>query len=565
MLASVFALSVAVYYIGAATPSIFEDEWFAVSHFSQDQNMDCPSSANLFWRPLQGCYYRFIYAAWGINVGNYHTIMLGIRAAVSVAMMALLLILVPNKPYFVFGVALLFSFYPTTFMWPMFNLGHIYLSYLAIFVACYFFATFARSETSLVNWILGVTLMCLSLLLYEAGLGLLVLISGFLLARYWPSMTSSKRLMVAAPGVLTSLFGIGRWMTQIDVASAFGHDTEQVVQGFTLVGISSRLSSGYWITLGRSWLDSVYDLFDANQHLPYRQLAPSVAIAIAVFGVLLLLYGLRHRRMLIARVRDIANDQQEGPIPWRLKELIVIILLGILAIGAGYIPALISVTPGISYGASRINFLPAAGGALSIITIFILMLKFAGIGIKDSSRVLSIFVICLSLLSSRTQIRSQLETIDSWQTQKAFWNELFREVPDIADGTQIILTLPEAYQAPVKFGAPPFAIYWRAFGEAMALMYGHAEPFEIFVVYGQGPEGIKLTDGSLYVPSHLQQITPVPISASQTVVLNFFEVSGDLQVLQELVTEEGESVPLCQRCVGDRTTVPSIWRYLVAK
>lgn len=216
-----------------------------------------------------------------------------------------------------------------------------------------------------------------------------------------------------------------------------------------------------------------------------------------------------------------------------------------------------------SYGASRINFLPTAGGALSIVAILILGLKLLGFSMKRSTTMLSVVLVCLVLLASRTHVRAQLETIESWKTQKSFWQALFRQAPSIAEGTQIVLTLPEAYVAPVKFGAPPFAIYWRAFGGAMSLMYGHSSPFALSVVYGQGPEGIRMAGGDLYVPPHPQQMTPQPIPASQTVILNFLEVSGVLEVVSELVTEEGDTISLCQTCISDYSGVPPIWRSLV--
>lgn len=305
MTSVVAIVTLMVHGVGAVETSIFEDEWFAIENFSQNQLLECPSSTNMFLRPLQGCYYHLLYAAWGIDITNYHLSMLVLRALVSLAIMALLFSLLPRKPYFVFGVALLFSVFPTTFMWPMFNLGHIFLSYCCAIAACYFFVRFGE-RSSLVSWSIGMVLLGVSFLFYEAGIGLVLLVTGFLLIKHWVVADRMKRLMLFLPLVLSVLFGLGRWMTQLASSSAFGHNTDQVLQNLTPMRIISRLGSGYWITLGRSWLDSLYDIFSRGQAFPYRQFFGLAAMLVALFGVILFYHGFRHRSQIMRHIRSAA-------------------------------------------------------------------------------------------------------------------------------------------------------------------------------------------------------------------------------------------------------------------
>jgi hypothetical protein len=168
------------------------------------------------------------------------------------------------------------------------------------------------------------------------------------------------------------------------------------------------------------------------------------------------------------------------------------------------------------------------------------------------------------VFSGRVHIRSQLETRQSWAIQRTFWNEMFLNIPDLRSDTQLILTLPETYIHPVKYGAPPFAIYWRAFGGGIALLYGDDKPFDVRVVYGQGPEAIQVSDGSLFIPPHFQQLVPQPIPITDTVILVFGEQSGQFEVIQRLEMHQ-DDLELCQNCIEfDRDEDDIVrWRSLV--
>lgn len=518
-------LSLMIYGIGAFEPSLFEDEWYHIREMAMDATK-CPSDS-LFFRPLTGCYYEFLRSLFGINVRGFHFFLFLLRTLNALVFYAFLLRAMSSWRDYALAVAAVFLVFPTVFMWPMFALGHIYLAYLMCFCGCYMLLVFA-SRRSWFYWVIGLCLFIASLLLYEAVVGLMTLVSVLLLIRY--HRAPLRRLVgIAGPIVLATLFSWGRWMTQLQVASAFGHDTEQVLEQMTPRALLARLVRGYWINLGRSGLDSLYDIFDTVHQFPYRQMwFWGVAI-----GIVLMLVGcfmVRNRSRIGLYMRD-PKHLVDTPmnIPSNNRDLCLLLLVGLLTIGAGYFPSILVVDPGMHYGGSRINYLPSAGASIFIVSIMILFTKFLTLVIGGRPRfMLFVLVMLFVILAGRVHIHAQLETIESWHIQKHFWNELFSAVPDLQPDTQLILALPATYTRSIKFGAPPFAIYWKAFGGAFALFYGYDTPMDVNVIYGAGTEAILEKDGNLYIPSHLQQPTPVPIPPDRTLILIFDERTAQI-------------------------------------
>ena len=98
---------------------------------------------------------------------------------------------------------------------------------------------------------LALVSMVLSLLLYEAHIGLAALLT--VLCLFLSRGTSlSRRLVGMLPFVLAVIFALGRWRAQLAVSSVYGYATESLE--LTPLVLMTRLVAGYDCSLVRCWV-----------------------------------------------------------------------------------------------------------------------------------------------------------------------------------------------------------------------------------------------------------------------------------------------------------------------
>ena len=522
------SLVFATYWVGGKSLSIFGDEWIRVDQIIHGTTI-CPGSTNIFLRPLLDCYPFFLSLLFGLNIQVFHFISVVILVVTALVLFRLLMSIFPTWRLFNLVAASLFMVYPASFPHTFFERGAFQLSLLFFILSLLLLSAYL--DTDLTRYLFAATgVLVISLALYEAqiGLGLVIPILYYFYDR---SKTKKQRSGYLLYWAISLLFMLGRLITQLSVGSAFGHSTEKIVLNPT--AYLYRLALGYKISLLDSWIEALEALGNDIQPVLHQ-------LALVGSGLFILL-------CLRVWIDSKARSTTQETAPGGLKTAGLVILVGMLLLGAGYFPMLLAFTPTLSYLPSRININPGLGAVLVIcasILVGLLILT------KDSHQrqfVFGLFTFPLVLIGSVTQMNSQHGTEIGWQEQKAFWQNMFTTAPDIKPGTYILLFLPNYAD---HYGSKPFESGPSGFASSFHVLYGLNDIHGYFTY--SGFEDRYFTDAGIMNPWE-NEIIPY----EESIVMSFDRET------QELSSIWSPELLLCNDCLIEKQTGSTNWRYLV--
>jgi len=555
----VTVVSTIVFLPGAARPSLFEDEWAAARAMAYGIQA-CPDSSSVFLRPLRGCFRLLQYKLFGLDVRAFHFVTLALRTLTAMLFYVFLSCIVPQWKLFNVLASLLFVVYPTMFFYPFFEGNYQYVSYvLFLFGSVALCLSVTKGSWALLG--IGLAFMTFSLLFYESVLGLMIGLSLLLFFR----CRRRSIIMFTASSVLIFLavgFMGGRWVTQLNQGITFGHSTGDVLMRLSPIQLIIDLVRAYWINIFRGWLDGLYHVVGGRGDLPYRSVVPyMIAVAGLVFITLLLTVLVRRRSRRIS----LSDSFRHHWVQCSLQKASAVVA-ALAAIGLGYWPSLVGLSPGLNYGSSRSNLLPAMGAAALVTLALWAIADCFRVSRRSANAVFIGLTVPLIFLGGLVHLSAQHETNVSWGIQKAFWQRVFSQVPDWESESIIILTLPDASERYLRFGAAPFSIYREAFGGAMGMMYGHKEGIQMSVVYDADYMDLKTTQEGFVVPLPYSTRS-VMVPFERAVVLRYRQESSTLDVVLKarLRNSNGSErmQPLCSRCVRLSPAESTNWRSLL--
>jgi hypothetical protein len=237
-----------------------------------------------------------------------------------------------------------------------------------------------------------------------------------------------------------------------------------------------------------------------------------------------------------------------------LQQYAIVAVIGVLLVGAGYFPVVTVYLPGLNGIDSRINATAVFGASVAIGALLML----AANAVTSNRRSAGTFFLgaCLPLVVWGTYVQSAvaLDNARSWQEQKQIWNALLGAVPNLKDGSRVVILL-RGFENRFGFGAwqrPPLAAWWDVTG-GVRLLYDN-RTLEADVVYldADVPHGTKLAPDGVY---NAQCAETVPYD--QVVAALYDPLTGTMRVLDKfppwLVAESAatnlDAVRFCPDCV----------------
>lgn len=524
-------------------PSLFGDDW-GVLEKSINSTLPCPDTVNP--RLLGFCPYKLLLSTFGANIIAYKTFSIFWIFVTGLLLLFLLATLLPAHPEFNFVVVALFLVYPTVWI-KSWLYGFFGIITCIILTGYLFIALFIKIGDWRLFWI-GLIFLVGSFLIYEIAVGLTICLS---LIAYFGTRTfpKKKRLALLIPAGAGILFSAWRLLAQIQIGSAFGHSTEEITLGPTQ--LLSRFIMGYRINLQWGWSVSLLRLFPwlNTGSMHQSALASLVFVSVMLLFAILITFILRLGQ---ARSNPSAANQDDFFKP--IREYSMLGVIGLLVLGAGYVPILMVERTGLAFSASRHNYLPSIGAAIILCSLMMILLSLLGNRGKKANLSLIILATPLIILGVIHQLVVQAETLQGWKEQKAIWQQMFNQAPDFAPGTAVVLLLPG--YADVE-GARPFESGTFGFSGALNLLYGH--PLNGYFAYPDTP--LRFTSEGISHPSATR-----PIHYENTVLFTYNRGTGELTLEKELPPElKQDSAPrvLCTDCILNKIAIQPNYRSLV--
>lgn len=429
----------------------------------------------------------------------------------------------PRKPWLALPVALIFLIYPVnnarTWLVVINNTFALLLALVSILLLIHYHRSGKIYQLLVAN-----LLFLISLLTYEAALGLVMFAA--LILVIFPEKSRRKRRWALFSIFLTgALFVLWRLILQPQLVNL--QDSYITNLETTLNVLLSRYGLGLFTFLF-TWTGPLLLGFDDQKYWVF------LGICLAILAGLL---------AFVPRALRAAKGNTNFPRAERVKqekEFLVISLIGALAWAAGYIPV-IALWPPTFYGdSSRVNFSSIFGGALALVALIAFIITFFVNRKEQVGRILLIAAILLVLLGMGNQVYAQNKRVAAWEESKSFWQALFVEAPNLKNGTELVIVIPN-YQKLGPYEMLPFRGNWDV-DAALKVLYNNQD----------------LTAEHYYMDSLAITENWIPVDGdySQAVFVYFQPEEGRVRLIENPVTALNLSIQVTGYAPESRITDP---------
>jgi hypothetical protein len=234
-------------------------------------------------------------------------------------------------------------------------------------------------------------------------------------------------------------------------------------------------------------------------------------------------------------------------------------LLGLLLIGAGYVPTIAVFLPNLSSYGSRFNMFATIGAALTLTAGLMIGALVVAKHQAQTKVLFLVTAIPLISLGIVTQAAVQFDSRVAWQEQRQIWQALFSVAPTFKAHTKVLFILP-GYQARASYQSwqrTPLSAAWEA-SSAIRLLYNNST-LSADVIF---PDISEPTEPSFSAKGVLTQDTGILTPYAQTVV---FIYEPDVHTLRQVDTLPPDlvkgiktAITLCPDCIlpAAATNVP---------
>lgn len=539
----IIALGILAHGILGFSQSLFGDEWGSINAMKNGL-LQCPKTDYIFMRPLMNCYHLILYKILGINIEGFHAVSLMLIIVSALLLYYLLNYVFPKWYLYNLTITLLFLVYPTGYMHVLFESGYRKLALILFILGCISLIKYYKTE----NWFFIATSigsLLMFMFLYEAFIGVIILISGILLIQ---SIFKHKNIVIKigffVPIIIAVVYSIGRWQNQLIVGSAFGHSTESFI--FSPTEIIYRLIRGYRTSLQWGWTGSIQLFF------PYHKIGCRIPLVLLTITLLLIFVFIAYKR------KTTQINIHEFLIPMRLDRIVEISIYGLLFLGIGYFPIIIAESPNLSAIGSRINEISSLGASIFIATSLCLILYFLKFKPKTANITYTLIATSLILLALNSQIVSQKETLVGWEHQKSIWKQMLSTAPNIKPGTTVFIVIPDYTIKENSRGSFPFTGGPWGMKAALSLLYGH-DDINGYVTFSD-IDNLHINEIGIE-NGWTKEIVPF----NQALVFTYEQNKRKLRIINNLPYTEGitPNPDLCDNCILPQSGIQSEWLYLI--
>jgi hypothetical protein len=343
-----------------------------------------------------------------------------------------------NRASFALLAAALWLVFPNDYTRLYVSTLGIRLAFALLLIMMIFFIRFMKTEKWLAG-LLAIPLLILSLLMYEGQLGLALVWPLFMVILYWRSISLKKILGVTGYYIAIAMFVYWKLVAQ-----------PQIYQDSKIENLN--LPAGEILT---RYLHAVGTIFGGFR-FPYQDNSwlslGNIAIPITVVLGLIAIYAISARLYIQGSQADLDKT---------LNTNLYIFIFGAVLWIAGYIPIILNYQPNIYGHLSRVNLFTIPGAALILLAVIHTILASVSLNKITAGKLTLIFVLPLVFVGSIVQLQTQEAYNKSWAEAKTFYQELFNQIPDVENGTHIILEL-SGYENSGALYRPLFSSSWEA-------------------------------------------------------------------------------------------------------
>lgn len=434
-----------------STPPLHSDDWTILSGYLFDGSHLIDLNNR---RPLLAVPYELLTSIFGLNLPMYYFMNAMVIFLTGMVLFFLIKECSPNFQWMALPGTLLFLIYPIDFSKTW--LIHIHartvllVDLLVILLMVHYVKRGKPWRIILVN-----ILFLISMMIYEAGLGI-VLLTAILLI--YLNRNQSKKRALALSSVLLSgiLFILWRLVLQPRYFSVQDNYLNQIT--FSLPELAFRYLQGLFIALF-NWVGPLMP--DLGQTRYYIFLGILLTILIMVTATL---------------PGYLKSAKNQKTFPWEdrkklIKAFSVLLLISGLFWAFGYIPIISYSAPTLFGDDSRFSLFATLGTALAFLAFLALCASLVVRSPDQIKRVTTIVIIPFILIGAVYQIWSQNERFKAWDVQKAFWNGMFDVAPEIKDNTRVGIII-SGYEGLNQFEILPFLGNWEA-RSALRVLYNN--------------------------------------------------------------------------------------------
>ena len=406
----------------------------------------------------------------------------------------------PKHNWIALPVALIFLIYPVNYArtWLIIFINNFAL--LLALCAIFLMVSFSQSG-KIFHLLLGNILFLISLAIYEAGLGI-VMLAALLLCCFACKLSKKRRLLIMSFWVTALIFITWRVYIQPNLLN---------VQDFYLGNLNLSIP-----TIAKRYIQGLF-IFLFNWVGPFLFGFGDLKywVFLGICGVLIIVTVALLPRIIKSRkenVKFLFSDRIG-----QVKSLLLTTLIGGLFWVAGYIPVISLYQPTFYGDSSRVNFSSIPGAALALAAGIVCLSTLVIQKKALIKRIVVIVVIALVILGMVYQVRSQNERVQVWEINKDFWQAMFELIPGLEDGTIVVICIP-GYEDLEPFEMLPFRGDWEA-QSALTVLYNNASLFAEYYY--------------LDIPEHSDNWTPTDPDLSRYVFLVYDPASSVLKLIED--------------------------------
>ena len=540
----IIALGILAHGISGSSQSLFGDEWGSINNMKNGL-LQCPKTDYVFMRPLMHCYHLILNKTLGINIAGFHAVSLMLIIVSALLLYYVLNYVFPKWYLYNLSITLLFLVYPSGYMHVDFESGYHKLALILFILGCICLIKYLKTG-NLFFLATSIGSLLMVMFLYEAFIGVIILISGILLIQsFFKHKNIVIKMGLVIPIIIAGIYSIGRWQNQLIVGSAFGHSTESL--NFSPTGIINRIIIGYRTSLQWGWTGAIQYFF------PYHKIG-SLRIGLILLTITLLLVFV----FIAYKRKTIQINKYEYLIPMRLDRIVEISVYGFLFLGVGYFPVIFSASPNLSAIGSRFNIIPSLGASIFLVTSLCLILYFLKFNPKTANIAYTLIAISLILLALNSQIVSQKETLIGWEHQKSIWKQLMSTAPDLKPGTTVFIVIPNYTIKENSRGSFPFTGGNWGMKAALSLLYGH-DDINGYVTFSDVD---NLHINEIGIENGWEKEI---VSFNQALVFSYDYNKRKLRIINNLPYIQGTTLTpdLCVNCIIHKSGTQSEWLYLI--
>ena len=429
-------------------PILFNDDWCFIYKLTFDI-----IEPSIIRRPLLPIFIRLL-MAWIpplTMVYAVYYIQVGLLFATSVLIYGLINRLFEKREWFAFLAAALFLVFPADYTRLNFTMAGIRLGYLLMVAGMIWMADFLKSGKLSLLLTVMVSLAA-SLLMYEGQLGLIAAFPGALLFLSWGHLNRQRIIGFVGYYTAVTLFLLWKLLIQPHLFTdpkfdSLAFSPGEIIARYLYAPVlifnsyTFPFRDGNWLTLENLWI--------------------GLLIVIGTGGLGAIAWVL------------FKSWKRAHPLENALKTKGRIILVGFGFWAAGYLPLILNYPPNLYGHLSRVNMFSILGTVLLLLALFHAICLSLSRSEGLAARLTVGFGLMLILGGSLIQIQIQEANNRAWEETRAFYQALFHEVPDVKNGTQMILTL-KGYETHRELYRPLLSSSWEAWC-AFGLLYGKTD------------------------------------------------------------------------------------------